>query len=81
MEGLIKNIMPTLIAAAIVACITAIWRFESVAGEVKELKERVKENYTKKEEFVVVKNDIKYIKERQAEVKDKVELILEAVRK
>lgn len=81
MEGFIKNVMPTLITAAIVACIGAIWRFESVAGEVKELKEDVKEHYTKKEEFVVVKNDLKHIKEKQEKLDRKLDVILKAVRK
>lgn len=81
MDDLLKKIMPSLVLAAILSLFTAIWRFESVAGEVKELKEDVKEHYTKKQEFVVVKNDLKHIKEKQERMDHKVDVILEAVRK
>lgn len=80
MDDLIKKIMPTLVATAIVACVTAIWRFESVAGEVKEIKEDIQEHYTKKEEFVVVKNDLKHIREKQEKQDQKLDVILQAVR-
>ncbi len=81
MDELLKKIMPSLVLAAVLSLATAIWRFESVAGEVKELKEDIEEHYTKKQEFVVVKNDLKHIKEKQIEIKENVKLILEAVRK
>jgi hypothetical protein len=81
MDELIKKIMPTLVATAILAAVGAIWRFESVAAEVKEIKEDMEKHYTKKEEFVVVQNDLKHIKEDQKEVKEKVNLILQAVRR
>jgi DNA anti-recombination protein RmuC len=81
MEELIKKVMPSLIMTAVISLVTAIWRFESVASEVKDIKEDMEKHYTKKTEFVVVKNDLKHIKEDQKEVKQKVNLILEAVRR
>ena len=81
MEELIKKVMPSLVLAAVVSLVTAIWRFESVASEVKDIKDEMEKHYTKKTEFVVVKNDLKHIKEDQKEVKQKVNLILEAVRR
>lgn len=81
MDELIKKVMPSLVLAAVVSLVTAIWRFESVASEVKDIKEDMEKHYTKKQEFVVVKNDLKHIKEDQKEVKQKVNLILEAVRR
>jgi DNA anti-recombination protein RmuC len=81
MEEMIKKVMPSLIMTAVISLVTAIWRFESVASEVKDIKEDMEKHYTKKTEFVVVKNDLKHIKEDQKEVKQKVNLILEAVRR
>jgi DNA anti-recombination protein RmuC len=81
MDELIKKVMPSLVMAAVISLVTAIWRFESVASEVKDIKEDMEKHYTKKQEFVVVKNDLKHIKEDQKEVKQKVNLILEAVRR
>jgi hypothetical protein len=81
MDELLKKVMPSLVIAAILSLFTAIWRFESVASEVKELKSDVKEHYTKKEQFVVVKNDVLHIKEKTDKMDRKMDKILEAVKK
>lgn len=81
MDDLIKKIMPTLLVTAIVASVTAIWRFEVTASETSSKIEQIEKHYTKKEEFVVVKVDLKHLKEKQEKMDKKIDVILEAVRK
>lgn len=79
MDKIIEKITPTLLAAAILAAVTAIWRFESVAGEVRTLKNNIKENYTKKHDFVVVQVKLEQLKEQTKRIDQKTDIILKAV--
>ena len=85
MNELLQKIILPLIISAVVFSAGAIWRFETSAAELKkdieEIQDDLKDHYTKKEEFVVVKNDIKHIKQKQEKIEGKIELILEAVRR
>lgn len=81
MEEIIKKIVPTLLVAAILSLFGAMWRFESVAGEVGKIKSEIENHYTKKEHFVVLKNDLKHIREKQSKISGKIDVILQAVRR
>lgn len=81
MEEVIKKIIPTLLVASIVSLFGAMWRFESVAGEVGKIKDEIKNHYTKKEEFVIVKNDLGHIMQKQEKISDKIDIILQAVKR
>ena len=81
MNELAKHLTKVLLTGAIVFAAGSIWRFESVATEVRNVQEEMNSYYAKKSDVKLVQKELEHLKEGQDEMKADLKELLKEFKK